>query len=216
MDCLSLIISKQHSPLLLCMEYLLISITHQLDSLTPKVWEKLPVVLPYTASVPHHYCHLRRFRWPSKELWNRLPDVVCQLVGIGMVPGPWYLIRAEDTNLSHLLWPNVDYCDYCDYCQDYSDYCNEYSKNCFLIILIIAFGLLDYCDYCFWIIRIIRIIVIIVIIGSQFTICIDLILKKMLFDTVLFCRRSWNRRKAAVFLVHINDHSDPFDNGWMP
>ena len=99
MDCMSLIISKQHSPLLLWMESLLISITHQLDSLTSKVREKLPVVLPDAASVPHHYCHLRRFRWPSNEPWNRLPDAVCQLVGTGMVP--WYLIRAEDTNLSH-------------------------------------------------------------------------------------------------------------------
>ena len=61
MDCLSLIFSKQHSPLLLCMESLLILIIHQLDSPTPKDRDKLPGVLPYTASVPHQFCHLRRF-----------------------------------------------------------------------------------------------------------------------------------------------------------
>ena len=50
-----------------------------------------------------------------------------------------------------------------------------------------AFGLLDYYDFCYWIIRIICIIMIIVIIASQFKICVDLILKKTLFDTALFC-----------------------------
>ena len=71
----------------------------------------------------------------------------------------------------------------------YSDYCFNYSDYCFWIILIIAFGLLDYCDCCYWIILIIHIIVIFVI-ASQFKICVDLILKKMPFDTALFCTRS--------------------------
>ena len=78
---------------------------------------------------------------------------------------------------------NVDYCEYCDYCQDYADSCFEYSDYCFWIIRIICF--LDYSEF-----RIMCIIVIIVIIGSQFKICIDLILKKMLFGTALFCRIS--------------------------
>ena len=79
-----------------------------------------------------------------------------------------------------------------------------------------AFGLLDYYNYCYWIIHIICIIVIIVIIASQVKICVDLILKKTLFDTALYCTRSWNSRKAAVFFVHINDHCSPFENDRMP
>jgi len=48
-----LIISKQHFPLLLWIESLFFSITHELDSKTPK--GKLPVVLPDTACIPHHW-----------------------------------------------------------------------------------------------------------------------------------------------------------------
>ena len=178
MDCLSLIISKQHSPLLIWMESLLISMVHELESLTHKVREKLPEVLPYTASVPHQYCHLRCFLWPSEVPRNRLPVVVCQLVGTGMVP--WYLIRAQEWSY-----------DYCYHCLDYSDYCNGYSNYCFWIIGLLRLLFLDYsdyshyCDFCdYW--EPIQTL-------HQFN------PEKSVFDAAFFCRRSWKKEGSSVF-----------------
>ena len=155
MDYMSLIISKQHSTLLLWVESILFStqITYELDRITPK--GMLPVALPDTASIPHHYCHLRRrFHWPSKAPWGRLPDVVCQLVGAGTVQ--WCLIRAEDTNLSLLfLEKDVDYCDHWEY---WSVLRLLWSLWVLFKLLLWVFRKLlldyfDYSDYLFWIIR---------------------------------------------------------------
>ena len=79
-----LIISKQHSPLLLWMEYLLISMTRELDSITSKVSDKLPVVLPDTASVAHHY------RLPPEALPLTLKRALKQTARCGMsTRGHW-------------------------------------------------------------------------------------------------------------------------------
>ena len=72
--------------------------THEHHSLTPKVREKLPVVLPDTASVHHPWL------LPPQALpltLKRALEPVCQLVGTGMVP--WYLIREQDIKLSIYL-----------------------------------------------------------------------------------------------------------------
>ena len=70
MDCMSLIILKQHLPLLLWVQSLLFSITYELDTKTPK--GKLPVVLLAgdTASILHHYCHLRRLKSALEKAAN--------------------------------------------------------------------------------------------------------------------------------------------------
>ena len=65
-----------------------------------------------------------------------------------------------------------------------------------LSIQIIAFGLFILLLLDYWIIAILLLdyfnlfIRVIVIIASQFKICVDLILKKKLFDTALYCTRS--------------------------
>ena len=70
MDCMSLIILKQHLPLLLWVQSLLFSITYELDTKTPK--GKLPVVLLAgdTASILHHYCHLRHLKSALEKAAN--------------------------------------------------------------------------------------------------------------------------------------------------
>ena len=123
MDCMSLIILKQHLPLLLWVQSLLFSITYELDTKTPK--GKLQVVPPAgdTACIPRHYWHLMALIMTLKRRpWERLSDVVCQLVGTGLIP--WCLIRDEDTKLSHFggemwifviigsIWAFKDYWDY--------------------------------------------------------------------------------------------------------
>jgi len=154
----------------------------------------------YSFPVAKALWRLRRFHWPSKEPWNRLPDVVRQLVGTGMVP--WYLlvIRAQDTNLSHLLLLNVDHCDYCDYCLDHFDYCSEYSDYCFWIIQIIVFRLLK----CFlnsffvpfrWIIAIIAIIALIQLIA--------IILNRRDYFKLSISIISIIAKHAVILIIHI-------------
>jgi len=73
--------------LLLCLECLVFSIIYELDTKTQKA--KLPVVPARDSAciqVPLHYCLLICFHRPWKGRWGWLPDVVCELLGSGMVP----------------------------------------------------------------------------------------------------------------------------------
>ena len=109
---------------------LLILNSHELHSLTLRVTEKLPEVLPDTASVPHHYCHLRRFLKGALEQASR-----CGMSTRGHWDGP--VISNQGTRYKVEPFAgekNVDYCDYCDYFQDYPDYCFAFGLSLLLCV----------------------------------------------------------------------------------
>ena len=106
----------------------------------------------YSFPVAKALWRLRRFRWPSEAPRGRVPDVVCQLMGTGMVP--WYLIRAQHTQVSHLL---VQKCGLLRlllelfrllFCFWIVPIICVWTLKCFLWFLFQFFVELNYCNYC--------------------------------------------------------------------